>query len=67
MTVYKRADGKASRPVSNEEVVKSSAFQYNPAVEARYVTPTEGDTARSREHRVEFAVGDTLEKIAARL
>ncbi|CAK1354696.1 Non-specific lipid-transfer protein [Cercospora beticola] len=67
VTVYRRADGKASQPVSNEEVVKTSAFQYNPAVEARYVTPTEGDIARSRKHRVEFAVGDTLEKIAARL
>ncbi|KAM3416023.1 hypothetical protein BST61_g9510 [Cercospora zeina] len=67
VTVYKRADGKANRALTNAEVVKASASQYNPAVEARYVTPAEGEIARSRKHKSQYAMGDTPEKIAARL
>ncbi|KAF2212170.1 hypothetical protein CERZMDRAFT_97455 [Cercospora zeae-maydis SCOH1-5] len=67
VTVYKRADGAFNRAVSNAEVVRTSDFQYNPAVEMQYATPAEGEKARSRKHRSEHAMGDTLKKIAARL
>lgn len=67
VTVYKRADGKESSRLSDEEVVKTSALGYNPAVEARFVTKEDGDKVRSRQHRVDYALGDTLEKIQARL
>jgi sterol carrier protein 2 len=67
ITVYKRADGQKAVKMSNEEVVKASQFDYNPAVEARYVTKEEGDKVRSKTVRNEYALGDTLEKIQSRL
>ena len=65
--MYKRADGKDNRKLSDEEVVKGSNFDYNPAVEARYVTTADFEKVRSRVSRVEYALSDTMEKIQARL
>jgi sterol carrier protein 2 len=65
--VYKRSDGKDNRKLSDDEVVKSSNFDYNPAVEARYVTKADFEKVRSRVSRVEYALSDTMEKIQARL
>jgi len=67
VTVYKRPDGKDNRKLSNEEVVEASNFDYNPAVEARYVTKADFEKVRSRVSRVEYALSDTMEKIQARL
>ncbi|KAF2744749.1 thiolase-like protein [Sporormia fimetaria CBS 119925] len=67
VTVYKRADGAKNRKMSDDEVKKSSQFAYNPAVEARYVTPEEGEKVRSKTVRNEYALGDTLEKLQSRL
>ncbi|KAF1997295.1 thiolase-like protein [Amniculicola lignicola CBS 123094] len=67
VTVYKRADGGKSVKLSDEEVKKSSQFDYNPAVEARYVSKEDGDKVRSKKNRIEYALGDTLEKISSRL
>jgi sterol carrier protein 2 len=67
ITVYKRADGKKAVKMSDEEVRKASHFDYNPAVEARYVTKEDGDRVRSKTVRNEYALGDTLEKISSRL
>lgn len=67
INVYKRADGKKNVKMSDEDVKKASQFDYNPAVEARYVTKEEGEKVRSKTVRNEYALGDTLEKIQSRL
>jgi sterol carrier protein 2 len=67
INVYKRADGQKNVKMSDEEIVKTSQFSYNPAVEARYVTKEEGEKVRSKTVRNEYALGDTLEKIQSRL
>lgn len=67
ITVYKRADGQKAVKMSDEEVIKASQFDYNPAVEARYVTREDGEKVRSMKNRNEYALGDTLEKIQSRL
>jgi len=67
VTVYKRADGGKNKEVSNEEIQKVSGLGYNPAVEARFVTKEQGETVRSKKTSSEYAMGDTVEKIAARL
>lgn len=67
VTVYKRADGGKNKEVSNEEIRKVSGLGYNPAVEARFVTKEQGETVRSKKTSSEYAMGDTVEKIAARL
>lgn len=67
INVYKRADGKKSVKMSDEEIKQASQFSYNPAVEARYVTKEEGEKVRSKTVRSEYALGDTLEKIQSRL
>jgi sterol carrier protein 2 len=67
ITVYKRADGQKAVKLSDEDVKKASQFDYNPAVEARYVTKEDGDKVRSKTVRNEYALGDTLEKIQSRV
>ncbi|KAK4542922.1 hypothetical protein LTR36_006111 [Oleoguttula mirabilis] len=67
INVYKRADGQKNRKLSDEEILRTSAFKYNPATEARHVTAEDADKVRSRTSRSEYALGDTLEKIQARL
>jgi len=69
INVYKRADGRRNTdaPMSAEEISKSSGLGYNPAVEARYVTPADGEKVRSKKFKEEYALGDTVEKLQARL
>jgi sterol carrier protein 2 len=67
VTVYKRADGKKSSAVSDEEIKQLSGVGYNPATEARFVRPEEAEKIRSRKNRSEYALGDTKEKLQARL
>ena len=67
VTVYKRADGQKNRPVSDAEVKKLSGVGYNPATEARFVTPEQGDKIRSKRNPNDYALGDTREKLQARL
>ena len=67
INVYKRADGEGNREVSDAEVVKGSGFGYNPAVEARFVTREEAARVRSKTVANQWALGDTQEKIQARL
>jgi sterol carrier protein 2 len=67
VNVYKRADGQRNVKMSDEDIKRASQFDYNPAVEARYVTKEEGEKVRSRTTRNEYAMGDTLEKIQSRL
>lgn len=67
INVYKRADGKTNRKLSDEEIMKASAWAYNPATEARYVTPEDAEKVRSLTARSEYALGDTQQKLQARL
>jgi sterol carrier protein 2 len=67
VTVYKRADGEKNAKLSDEEIQKSSQFTYNPATEARYVTPEEADKVRSKKFRNEYALGDTPALLQSRL
>ncbi|KAM5469742.1 putative propanoyl-CoA C-acyltransferase [Microsporum audouinii] len=66
VTVYKRADGKTSQPVTNEEVGKINQLGYNPAVEAKGFTAEQASSVLSKENRSEWAMGDTQEKVLAR-
>jgi len=67
INVYKRADGKPNSKLQNEDIFKASVWDYNPATEARYASKKEIEKVRSKQYRVEYALGDTQEKIAARL
>lgn len=67
INVYKRADGKANRKMSDQEVARTSAFDYNPAVEAKTPSLADIDKVRSRAARSEYALGDTQKKLEARL
>ena len=66
VSVYKRADGKASDAVSSEEVGKRNKLGYNPAVEAKGFTRAQVDTVRSKKARNEWALGDVHDKVEAR-
>lgn len=67
VNVYKRADGKMNKRLTDEEIKKGSAWNYNPATEARYITKEDADKVRSKKYRNQYALGDTEEKIQARL
>lgn len=66
VTVYKRADGKVARKVSDAEVAKLTTVGYNPATEAKGFTKSQADAARSKKFRSEWALQDTEEKVEAR-
>ena len=67
INVYKRADGKSNSKISDEQVIKNSAWEYNPATQARFITKEDAEKVRSKKNRVEYALSDTQEKIQARL
>ena len=66
VSVYKRADGKASDAVSSEDVGKKNGLGYNPAVEAKGFTRAQVDAVRSKKARNEWALGDVHDKVEAR-
>lgn len=67
VNVYKRADGKKNKKLTDDEIKKNSYWSYNPATEARYITKEDADKVRSKKYRNEYALGDTQDKIQARL
>lgn len=67
VTVYKRADGQHSRAVPDDDVKKVSNIGYNPAVEARYITPQDGERVRSKTKRHDYALHETVGKLSARM
>ncbi|WPG98896.1 Hypothetical protein R9X50_00169600 [Acrodontium crateriforme] len=67
INVYKRADGKKNRKMTDAEVVRNSAFDYNPATQAKTVTKADFEKVRSKNFTSEYALGDTPEKIQSRL
>lgn len=67
VNVYKRADGKKNSPLKSEDIAKISGIGYNPAVEAHFVTAADAEKVRSVANRSQWAMGDTQEKLNARL
>ena len=67
VNVYKRADGKKNTKLENQEIVKMTNWDYNPATEARYITKEDAEKVRSKKFRNDYALADTQEKIQARL
>lgn len=67
VTVYKRADGRTNRQLSDEEVKKASSIGYNPAVQARFITPEDGERVRSKTKRHDYPLEDTVTKLRARI
>jgi sterol carrier protein 2 len=67
VTIYKRADGKATEAISDEIISKVSGLGYNPAVEARYITPEDGERVRSTTKRHDYPLLDTTGKLKSRM
>ena len=65
--VYRRADGRASKLVKDEEVAWVSGLGYNPATEARGVERAEVESIRSTKGRNDWALGSLAEGERARL
>ena len=69
VTVYKRADGRKNTAASqtDAEIGKTSGLGYNPAVVAKGVSKEDFEKIRSKNGRSDYALGETAEKIQARL
>jgi sterol carrier protein 2 len=67
VTVYKRADGKKNPALSEDQIKEASGLGYNPAVEARFVRPEDGEKVRSKKSKHDYALGDTPTKLLSRL
>ena len=65
--MYKRADGKSNRKMTDEEIKSSSYWDYNPATQAKYITKADAEKVRSKDFRSDYALSDTEDKIQARL
>lgn len=66
VTVYKRTDGKAAVAVPSDVVEKINGLGYNPAVEAKGFTAEQAKSVMSKTHSVQYALGDTQERVLAR-
>ncbi|XMA19062.1 hypothetical protein WAI453_011853 [Rhynchosporium graminicola] len=67
VNVYKRADGGVNEKVSDQEIKSKSWLGYNAAVEARAITTEDAEKVRSRTCRSLWALGETEQKLSARL
>ena len=66
VTVYKRADGKEAKNLSDEAIGKQNGLGYNPAVVAKGFTEAQANSVRSRKHADAWALQDTQKKVEAR-
>jgi sterol carrier protein 2 len=66
VTVYKRADGKASESMDSQTVGQKNGLGYNPAVEAKGFSKDQANRVRSKQHKSEWALADTERKVEAR-
>jgi len=64
--VYKRADGKVAKAVSDVEIGKINGLGYNPAVVAKGFTHEQANKVRSKKARSEWALQDIEKKVEAR-
>lgn len=65
VTIYKRADGKQNEAVSDKVIGQKNGLGYNPAVVAQVFTKAEAD--RVRRFTSDHALGDTEQKLRARI
>ncbi|KIW35489.1 uncharacterized protein PV07_02185 [Cladophialophora immunda] len=66
VTVYKRADGKAATPVSDEQVGRINGLGYNPATEAKGFTTEQVRRTVSQKQFSDWAVQDVQSKVQSR-
>lgn len=67
VNIYKRADGKSNTLVSDKEIGEHSWLGYNAAVEVRGISTANAAKVRSRTKQSQWALGDTEQKLGARL
>lgn len=67
VNVYKRADGGVNKKMSDQEIGESSWLGYNAAVEARGITKEDAEKVRSHSCKSQWALGDTEQRLTARL
>ena len=66
VTVYQRADGKASTPISDAEVGQLNDLGYNPATQANGFTTEQVKRVISRKNYSKWAIQDVQSKVQAR-
>jgi sterol carrier protein 2 len=67
VSAYRRADGQKSVLVEDKDIISSTNWIYNPATVARTISLEDAAKVESRKFKVEYAQGNTLEKIQSRL
>lgn len=65
VSVYKRADGKMGKKVSDQDIAKATGLGYNPATEAKGFTHAQAESVRSKSQS-EWARMDVAHKVEAR-
>jgi sterol carrier protein 2 len=64
VTVYKRAGGKANTDGHQSELdCSTQRLGYNPAVEARYITWEQAESARNKNAHCNYALNNTIDHI----
>ncbi len=66
VTVYRRADGKAATPVSDEQVAKATGLGYNPATQAKGFTTEQVRRTVSQKQFSDWALQDVQTKVQSR-
>ncbi|EME46291.1 thiolase-like protein [Dothistroma septosporum NZE10] len=67
INVYKRADGKENKKLSDQEAVKGTNWKYNPATAAKTPSMEEAKKVLSKKFQVEYAMSNTPQLIQSRL
>jgi len=66
VAVYKRADGKEAKDLSDAEIGKRNKLGYNPATVAKGFTKEQVNQVRSKTSRSQWAIQDVEEKVESR-
>lgn len=66
VTIYKRADGQAARPVPDTEVARITGLGYNPATQAKGFTKEQVYRTVSQKNFSKHALQDIGDKVLAR-
>lgn len=66
VTIYKRADSQAARPISDSDVAALTGLGYNPATQAKGFTKAQAQSVCSQKKFHQHALGDIGDKVQAR-